>query len=74
MTQKRKRMPSPDQDLRDIGKKANGTTASNVVRKILGAIIQQVGTTLTALSIDNAGENIQRGLEATTDSRKRLFK
>ena len=67
-------VPIPDLHLQDIGKKSNGTTAGEAVRQILGPLVQQVGTAVASRGVKAAGKNIQKGVEAATQTIKDLFK
>lgn len=67
-------VPIPDLHLQDIGKKSNGATAGEVLRQILGSIIQQVTQSVASLSISTVGKTIEKGVESATKTIKDLFK
>ena len=67
-------VPIPDLHVEGIGKKSNGTTAGDAIRQILGPLVQQVGTAVTSLDVKAVGKTIQKGVEATTQTIKNLFK
>lgn len=66
--------PIPDLHLQDIGKKSNGTTAGEAMRQILGAVIQQVGTSVASLGLNTVSKTIRKGVDAATQTIKDIFK
>lgn len=67
-------VPIPDVHLQDIGRKSDGVTAGEVTKQILGSIVQQVSTVMTAAGIHTATNTIQKAVDSATQAIKGLFK
>ena len=67
-------VPIPDVHLQDIGKKSDGVTAGEVTKQILGSIVQQVSTAMTAAGIYTATNTIQKAVDSATQAIKGLFR
>ena len=64
----------PDVHLQDIGRKSDGVTAGEVTKQILGSIVRQVSTAMTAAGMHTATNTIQKAVDSATKAIKSLFK
>jgi len=67
-------VPIPDIHLQNIGRKSDGVTAGEVTKQILGSIVQQVSTAMTAAGMHTATNTIQKTVDSATQAIKGLFK
>lgn len=64
----------PDMHLQDIGRKSEGVTAGEVTKQILSSIVQQVSTAMTSAGVHTATQTIQKAIDSTSQTIKKLFK
>lgn len=64
----------PDMHLQDIGRKSEGVTAGEVTKQILSSIVQQVSTAMTSAGVHTATQTIQKAVDSTSQTIKKLFK
>ena len=67
-------VPLPELQLKDIGKRSNGATVGEAMKKILGTLTQSVTASVGSPNLGHVADSLKQGAEAATNTIKGLFK